>query len=50
MSRLIGCGALFLNHLGFRESYHEQFQIFALVGGIGWGSTCQAFGIQFRCA
>ena len=26
MSRLIGCGALFLNHLGFHESYHEQFR------------------------
>ena len=45
MRRLIGCGALFLDCLGCRRSYHEWFQISSLVGGLGWGSTCQAFGI-----
>ena len=32
-------GVLSLDLLGFCGSYQEQYQIFFLVGGIGWGST-----------
>ena len=45
VKRLIGCRVLFLNLLGFHESYLEWFLICFLVGGIGWGSTCLTLGI-----
>ena len=45
VERLIGCGALSVKLLGFRGFPHVWWQIFYLVGGIGWGSTHLTFGI-----
>ena len=45
VERLISCGALFLEFLGFHGSPHIQCQIFCLVGRIGWGSIHLTFGI-----
>ena len=45
VKRLIGCGAWFLDLLGFYGSCQDQLQILFLVGGIGWESTHLAFGI-----
>ena len=45
VERLIGCGAVSLEFLGFHGSPHVKCQIFYLVGGIGWGSIHLIFGI-----
>ena len=45
VERLIGCGAVSLEFLGFHGSLHVKCQIFYLVGGIGWGSIHLIFGI-----
>ena len=45
VERLIGCGALSLEFLGFHGSPRVRCQIFLLVGGIGWGSIHLTFGI-----
>ena len=49
MRRLISC-VLSLDLLGFHGSYQEWYQIFFLVGGIGWGNTYQTFQILFYCS
>ena len=45
VERLIGCGALSIESLGFHGSPLVQCQIFFLAGGIGWGSVHLTFGI-----
>ena len=44
VEKLISCGALSLEFLGFRGSPHVQCQIFYLFGGIGWGNIYLTFG------
>ena len=43
--RLNSYGVSSFNLLGFHGSYQEQCSILCLDGGIGWGNTCQTFGI-----
>ena len=45
VERLIGCRDLSLELLGFHGFLHVRWQVFHLVGGIGWGSTHLTFGI-----
>ena len=45
VTKLICCGAWFLDPLGFLGSYQDQLQICFSVGGIGLESTLLAFGI-----
>ena len=45
VKKLIGCGAWFLDLLGFHGSCQDQLQILFSVGGIGLESTLLVFGI-----